>query len=128
MIKDINLSGKLVEIEFILPEKIKKFLKKNNLDENQILKSHKWEQNLYEDLLDKNHQVNNDFEKATVVINYINISQDNQIRVPPEDFAKEEKENKRKKEKPIRKKIGSSTWNKGAFFKNFAIGYSIFKE
>ena len=115
MIKDIELDGKIVKIEYILPDEIKKFLKKNNIDENQLLKDYKWEQCIYEDLLDQNYKVKNNFEKAKLVINYIHINQDNQIRVPPEKFAKG-------------KSIGGGNWSKGTFFKDFSIGYSIFTE
>ncbi len=79
MIKDVELDGKIVKIEFILPDQIKKFLHKNNLDENRLLKDYKWEQCIYEDLLDENHKVRNDFEKAKLVINYIHVTQKNQL-------------------------------------------------
>ena len=115
MIKNIELDGKIVKIEYVIPDEIKKFLEKNNLDENQLLKDYKWEQCIYEDLLDENHKVKNSFEKAKLVINYINITQDNQIRIPPEDFAKG-------------KLIGVGNWSKGTFFEDFSIGYSIFTE
>ena len=96
MNKDIELDGKIVKIEFILPDEIKKFLEKNNLDENQLLKDYKWEQSIYEDLLDENYKVRNNFEKAKLVINYIHITQDNQIRVTPEDFTKQVNEELKK--------------------------------
>ncbi len=115
MNKDIELDGKIVKIEFILPDEIKKFLEKNNLDENQLLKDYKWEQSIYEDLLDENYKVRNNFEKAKLVINYIHITQDNQIRVTPEDFTKG-------------KRLVSGNWGKGTFFDDFSIGYSIFTE
>ena len=115
MIKDIELDGKIVKIEYILPDEIKKFLKKNNIDENQLLKDYKWEQCIYEDLLNEKYKVKNNFEKAKLVINSIHISQDNQIRVPPEKFVK-------------RKFIGGGNWSKGTFFEDFSIGYSIFTE
>ena len=115
MIKDIELDGKIVKIEYIIPNKIKKFLEENNLDENQLIKSYKWEQCIYEDLLDENHKVRNDFKKARLVINYIYISHDNQIKVSPEDFTKS-------------KLLVSGTWIKGTFFKDFSVGYSIFTE
>jgi hypothetical protein len=115
MIKDIELNGKILKIEYILPDEIKKFLVKNNIDENQLLKDYKWEQCIYEDLLDENYKVRNDFDKAKLVINYIHFSQDNQIRVSPENFAKG-------------KRLVSGNWSQGTFFKDFSIGYSIFTE
>ena len=115
MIKDMELDGKIVKIEYILPDEVKKFLRKNNLDENQLLKDYKWEQCIYENLLDEDHKVKNNFDEAKLIINYIHINQDNQIRVPPENFAKG-------------KPIGGGNWSKGSFFKNFSIGYSIFTE
>ena len=115
MIKDIELDGKTVKIEFILPDEIKKFIKKNNIKENQLLKDCKWEQCIYEDLLDQNYKVKNSFEKAKLVINYIHITQDNQIRVSPNNFAKG-------------KSIGGGDWCKRTFFDKFSIGYSIFTE
>ena len=115
MIRDIELDGKIVKIEFVLPDEIKKFLIKNNIDENQFLKSYKWEEYIWEDLLNKNYEIKNDFKKAKLIINYIHIKQNNQIRVPPENYAKW-------------KYIGGGTWTKGNFSKDFSIGYAIFTE
>lgn len=115
MIKDIELDGKIVKIEFVIPNEIKKFLQKNSIDENQLLKDYKWEQCIYEDLLDKNFKVKSNFEKAKLIINYIHITQNNQIRVAPENYAKG-------------KSIGGGNWSAGTFFDNFSIGYSIFTE
>lgn len=113
MIKDINIDGKIVKVEIILPDKIKEFLQKNNLDDKKILNDYKWEQCICEDLLDKNLEIRKDFEKAILVINYIHITQDNQIRIPSEDFAKG-------------KKICDGNWSKGTFFDKLSMGYSIF--
>jgi len=115
MIRKINLSGKIVQIEFILLEEIKKFLQKNNIDENQLLKDYSWEDKIIEDLTNENQEIKNDFGKAKLVINYIHISQNNQIRVKPENFAKG-------------KRLITGNWTKGSFFEDFSIGYSIFVE
>ena len=111
----IKLDGKFVKIEYIIPDEIKAFFIKNGMDEKRILKDYKWEQCIYEDLLDENHNVKNDFESATLVINYIHINQENHIRVSLKDFAK-------------RKCVGSGNWVKGTFFREFSIGYSIFTD
>jgi len=115
MIKDIELDGKIVKIEFIVPDEVRKFLNKNNIDENQLLKDYKWEGCINEDLSDENYKPRNDFETAKLVINYIHISQDNQIRVHPESYSKG-------------KRLSSPLWHKGSFFRDFSIGYSIFAE
>ena len=115
MFKNVNLDGKIVKIEFVLPAEIKKFLRKNNIDEDNLFKNPKWEPYIYEDLLDKNYKVRNDFIKAKLVITYIHISQNNQISVPPEKFVKG-------------KFIGGGNWSKGTFFEDFSIGYSIFTQ
>ena len=111
----MELDGKIVKIEYIIPNEVKKFLEKNNIDENQLLKDYKWEQCINEDLLDENHKLRNDSEKVKLVINYIHITQDNQIRVSPEDFANG-------------KSLVSGNWTRGSFFKDFSIGYSIFAK
>ena len=115
MIKDVELGGKVIKVEFILPDKIKQFLLDNNLDESLLLEDYKWEQSIHESLLDENYKVKNNFQKAKLVINYLHTAQDNQIRVSPQNFVKG-------------KPIGGGNWAKGTFFKNFSIGYSIFTE
>ena len=113
MFKDVNLDGKIVKIEFVLPAEIKKFLRKNNIDEDKFFKNPRWEQCIYETLLDENFEVRNYFKKAKLVIDYIHIAQDNQIRVPPESFTKG-------------KCIGSANLTKGFFSMDFSVGYAIF--
>ncbi len=115
MIKDIELDGKNVKIEYIIPDRIKKFLRENNINENKLLKHYKWDQSIYEDLLDENYKVKNDFKRAKLIINYLYINQNNKIRIQPENFAKG-------------KSISKVNWSKGTFFKDFSIGYSIFTE
>lgn len=105
MIKNIELQGKIVKIEYILPDKIKKFLRKNNLDENKLLKDGTWKQSLQEDFFQRKVS----FAKAKLVINYLRLTQDNQIRVPLEGLVQG-------------KKVCSATWVKGSFFKEFSIG------
>jgi len=113
IIKSIKLDEKTVHFELFLPEAIKNFLNKNGIDENELLNNENWNDYIIEDL--EQYEVI-DFEKAKVVINYIHISQNNQIRVNPEDFSKG---------KNI---VKSSTIDKGGFSNIFSLGYSIFVE
>ena len=115
MIIEVKFDGKTVKIKFFIPDEIKKFLQKNALDEDQILKNQKWERYIQEDLLDDDNKIVNDFERAKLVINYVHIDQDNQIRISPEDFSSG-------------KRLASVNSTKGTFFENFSIGYSIFTE
>ena len=115
MIIDVELDGKIVKIELVLPNEVKKFLQKNSLDENQLLKNLEWGRHIKEDLLDDNNKILNDFEKAKLFINYIHINQNNQIRIPLKNFSSG-------------KRLVSVSWTKGTFFDDFSIGYSIFPE
>ena len=115
MIIDVELDGKTVKIELFIPDEIKKFLQKNTLDKDQILKNSEWERHIQEDLLDDNNKIVNDFERAKLVINYIHIDQDNQIRISPRNFSSG-------------KRLFSINSTKGTFSKKFSIGYSIFAE
>jgi hypothetical protein len=115
-VKNIKLDGKVVKFELFLPNEIKEFLSKNNIDVNDILNNENWTDYIIEDL---EQYETIDFEKAKIIINYIYINQNNQIRVNPEDFSKG---------KNI---VKSSTISKGdvsngAISNIFSIGYSIF--
>ena len=72
-----------------------------------------WEKCILEDL-EKYKTIH--FRKMKLVINYIHISQSNQVRVQPKNFAMG---------KII---VKNSTWTRGTFFGDFSIGYSIFAE
>ena len=118
MIKKIKLDGKIVHFELFLPNEIKEFLSKNNIDRNELLNNKNWADYIIEDL--EQYEVI-DFKKAKIVINYVHIDQNNQIRVNPENFSKG---------KNI---VKSSTINKGdissgAISNIFSLGYSIFVE
>jgi hypothetical protein len=112
MMRDIEIGGKIVQFEFVVPEEVREFLQRNALDENQFLKDYKWEQCILEDV--EGVKVI-DFGKAKLVINYLHISQDNQVRVSPEQFAKG-------------KKRGGGNWDKGTFSDIMSVGYAIFVE
>ena len=86
MIKNIKLDGKIVHFELFFPNEIKEFLSKNNIDENELLNNENWTDYIIEDL--EQYKII-DFEKAKIVINYIHIDQNNQIRVNPENIKKE---------------------------------------
>lgn len=111
MINKIKIKGKIFNLNYILPEKIKDFLKNNNINENDLLKDYGWESHIEEDLFDQDIKGKN----LVLVINYIHITQQNQIRLNPEEYAKG-------------KKLVSPSWTKGSFFQKFSIGYSIFLE
>lgn len=118
MIKNIKLDEKIVHFELFLPLEIKAFLRKNNIDENELLNNENWTDCIIEDL--EQYEVI-DFEKAKIVINYIHIDQNNQIRVDPKIFSKGENI------------VKSSTTSKGsvsngAISNIFSLGYSIFVE
>ena len=118
MIKNIKLDGKIVQFELFLPKEIKEFLSKNNINEKELLNNEIWTDCIVEDL--EQYEII-DFEKAKIVINYIHINQNNQIRVNPENFCKG-------------KNIVKSSFHtkgdisSGAISNIFSLGYSIFVE
>jgi hypothetical protein len=113
MIKNIKLDGKIIKFELFLPKKIKEFLDKNKIDKKEIFNNENWEGIIIEDL--EQYEVIN-FKKAKIIINYIHITHNNQIRVNPEEFSKG---------KNI---VKSSSFCKGFFSNIFSLGYSIFAE
>ena len=115
MMKDIELEDKTFRVEYIIPEEIKKFLQKNKVNLDKIIKNDKWERFIYESLLDNKFKLRKDFKKLKVVINYIHVARDNQIRVAPERFAEG-------------KQLCSPMCSKGVLFKDFSTGFAIFSE
>ena len=118
MIKNIKLDGKNVHFELYLPNEIKEFLSKNKINENELLKNENWTDYIIEDL--EKYEVI-DFKKAKIVINYIHIENDNQIRVNPENFSKGK--NIVKSSTIIKGNVSN-----GAISNIFSLGYSIFVE
>lgn len=115
MIKNIKLDGKIVKFNLFLPKVLKEFLSKNKIDKNKLLNNENWTDYLIEDL--EEYEII-DFNNAKVVINYIHIDYDKQIRINPKDFSKG-------------KDIGGGTISKGgnsSISENFSLGYSIFIE
>jgi len=121
MIKEIEIDGKNIEIEIIIPEEVKKFLEKNKINENRILENPLWEEgHTYEDYDENGVEdgiLGKNLKKAKVIINYIHITNENQIRVPPENFSNG-------------KVMKTANISKGDFapFTEFSIGYVVFDK